>query len=151
MDEKNLKIYEFKNNICDDFHGYEEDNKESYESFLKYITNNLIFVFDAPKFIEIINNELNFLKMDIIPKERFRCLMRIFHEVISKTDDCNNEKYDNIKHCLKYFGVNPSGNMFPEITTNSLSSGSLLVHLYRKIEENPTLYQDIYKTNQEKS
>ena len=131
--QNSIKINERLDDYCGN---YSVSDKEKLQNFLRYIENKIIFIDDAPSFINLINNELNFWNLDEIPLDRFRCIKSIFYEIIGKTDPHCKEKYNSLDKCCEYFGLEPGIKMFPEIFTDSDINAALLLELYEKIYSN---------------
>ena len=102
LTEKTIQSSIKINELLDDYCGnYSASDKEILQMFLRYLENKIIFIYNAPSFINLINNELNFWNLDKIPLDRFRCIKSIFYEVIGKTDLHCKEKYNSLDKCYE--------------------------------------------------
>ena len=90
-----------------------------------------------------INRELNYWKLKEIPKERFRCTMRIFRMVLSYIEPLYDQKYTKLMNCCEYFGIIINRNGFHRAQYDCNKSAELLVKIYEKIDIDPLLNKKI--------
>ena len=94
-------IYYVENSII------EQNNKRKLLDLIKWIGNSIIYSYDAQIHIKNINLELNIYGLNEIPIQQFRCLKKIFIEIIPKIDPSYNINDTSLENCARYFGYDP--------------------------------------------
>ena len=142
--ESAVKIHGIKSDFFT--HDYKDKNiqdKVKLEKFLEWVGDSIIFSHNAPFDMLYINRELNYWKLKEIPKERFRCTMRIFRMVLSYIEPLYDQKYTKLMNCCEYFGIIINRNGFHRAQYDCNKSAELLVKIYEKIDIDPLLNKKI--------
>ena len=142
MEEVIVQIHGITNKYYDDFYKdvYKTD-KDNLLNFLKWVGDSIIFAHNAPFDMNIINKELYFWGFHEISIMRYRCSMRIFREIASKSDSLLDEKYTSLEKCCEYFGLR-TDKVFHNALYDSYMTAKLICKLYQKIDSDPVLYKD---------
>ena len=109
-----------------------ENEKQLLINFLRYVNNSIIFAHNAIFDCNFINKELEFHNLPTIPKEKFRCTMRI----LKKFSTQNKINSFSLEKCAEHFEI--------ETIKDRLHSGSydaeicamLLIKLFDKYNVN---------------
>ena len=130
---------------------YNQDTKSQLENLLNFIGNDsYIFAHNATFDYYFLMNELKYWGLPEIPKERFRCTLRIVKKLFkSKGIETPNHKLNTV---CEYFNilVNPNEGSFHNGLFDTLMTSKLLIHLY-KTYANINDYVVPYKYQKQKS
>ena len=150
MEERVVRLHGISNKFYDDYYKdvYMSD-KQNLLNFSKWVGNSIIFAHNAPFDMNAINRELFFWSLHEIPIKRYRCSMRIFREIISKTEPLYDEKYTSLEKCCEYFGLKTNEKIFHNALFDSYMTARLVCKLYEKIDSDPVLYKDFDYNKQE--
>ena len=111
---------------------YNQDTKSQLENLLNFIGNDsYIFAHNATFDYYFLMNELKYWGLPEIPKERFRCTLRIVKKLFkSKGIETPNHKLNTV---CEYFNilVNPNEGSFHNGLFDTLMTSKLLIHLYK--------------------
>lgn len=140
MSQEVINIHNISNDYYDKFceKVYKSD-KNNMENFLNFIGNSIIFAHNALFDMNIINNELNHWKLQMINQKRFRCTMRIFYNVISKIDLKYSLSFTNLSKCCEYFNIKSDNNKFHNALFDSYMTARMICKIYELLDENKEL------------
>ena len=130
---------------------YNQDTKSQLENLLNFIGNDsYIFAHNATFDYYFLINELKYWGLPEIPKERFRCTLRIVKKLFkSKGIETENHKLNTVCDYFKIL-VNPNEGSFHNGLFDTLMTSKLLIHLY-KTYANINDYVVPYKYQKQKS
>ena len=150
MEERVINLHGISNKFYDNYYKdiYISD-KQNLLNFSKWVGNSIIFAHNAPFDMNAINRELFFWGLHEIPIKKYRCSMRIFREIISKTEPLYDEKYTSLEKCCEYFGLKSNEKIFHNALFDSYMTARLVCKLYEKIDSDPELYKDFDYNKQE--
>ena len=116
---------------------FEQSNKRKLLNLIKWIGNSIIYSYDAQNHINNINLELNIYGLNEIPFQQFRCLKKIFIEIIPKIDPSYNINNTSLEDYARYFGYEPNIIEFKDdpLDTTFIISNIILL-LEKKIDGN---------------
>ena len=142
MKEDAIKIHGMTNDFYDlYFKDIYKNEKQNLIHFLNWVGNSIIFSFNAPFDMEKINNELSLFGLKNIDTKNFRCLMRIFREIVGKIDSLKDEKFLTLNECCEFFGININKRYIHNTLIDSDLSFELMKALYNQLDENKELYE----------
>ncbi len=140
MSKEVIKIHKIKNDYYDNFcKSIYESDKKNMENFLKFIGNSIIFAHNAPFDMNIINNELNYWKLQILNTKRFRCTMRIFYNVVSKIDLKYSLSFTSLGKCCEYFNIKSEENNFHNALFDAFITARMICQIYDLLDKNKQL------------
>ena len=87
MEEIVIRIHQITNDYYHDF--YEDiytNDKQNLINFINWVGDSLIFAHNATFDMNALNLELRYWGLPEFPKEKFRCSMRIFKEIIGRIE-----------------------------------------------------------------
>ena len=130
---------------------YNQDTKSQLENLLNFIGNDsYIFAHNATFDYYFLMNELKYWGLPEIPKERFRCTLRIVKKLFkSKGIETPNHKLNTVCDYFKIL-VNPNEGSFHNGLFDTLMTSKLLIHLYKNYA-NINDYVVPYKYQKQKS
>lgn len=142
MTQSVIKIHHIDNSFYERnyFSTYESD-KSNMENFIKFVGNSLIFAHNAPFDMTFINNELRYWGLPAFKKEKFRCTMRIFCNVVNITEQ-SSMIMCNLKKCCDYFKLDQSDSMFHTAIYDAIMTAKLLCKIYNFIEINKPIKEN---------
>ena len=142
MDQKIISIHGISNTLYSEY--YEDiypNDRNNLLLFCNWLQNSIIFTFNAIFDSEKLNKELIFHGLNVISIYNFRCIMRIFKEIVGIIDPLKTQKYLNLNDCCEYFGIK-----IKRFNHNALEDSymalKLLQNLYALIDKNKTLYKN---------
>lgn len=100
--QKNKKENDFYDSVKDIF----PSEKKNLENFIEWVNGSKIFCHNAPFVMKELEQEFSFCGLKPIPKEQFRCTLRIFREIISVILPSFNRKDVGLINCCNHFGIN---------------------------------------------
>ena len=111
---------------------YNQDTKSQLQNFLDFIGNDSYLVCHNATFdYYFLMNELKYWGLPEIPKERFRCTLRIVKKLFkSKGIETENHKLNTVCDYFKIL-VNPNEGSFHNGLFDTLMTSKLLIHLYK--------------------
>ena len=111
---------------------YNQDTKSQLENLLNFIGNDsYIFAHNTTFDYYFLMNELKYWGLPEIPKERFRCTLRIVKKLFkSKGIETPNHKLNTVCEYFKIL-VNPNEGSFHNGLFDTLMTSKLLIHLYK--------------------
>ena len=140
MSKEVISIHKIKNDFYDKFcTSIYESDKNNMENFLKFIGNSIIFAHNAPFDMNIINNELNYWKLQNLNIKRFRCTMRIFYNVVSKIDLKYSLSFTNLGKCCEYFNIKSEENNFHNALFDAFMTARMICRIYELLDKNKQL------------
>ena len=140
MSKEVINIHKIKNDFYEKFcKSIYESDKNNMENFLKFIGNSIIFAHNAPFDMNIINNELNYWKLQNLNIKRFRCTMRIFYNVVSKIDFKYSLSFTNLGKCCEYFNIKSEENNFHNALFDAFMTARMICQIYDLLDKNKQL------------
>jgi DNA polymerase-3 subunit epsilon len=140
MSKEVINIHKIKNDFYEKFcKSIYESDKNNMENFLKFIGNSIIFAHNAPFDMNIINNELNYWKLQNLSIKRFRCTMRIFYNVVSKIDLKYSLSFTNLGKCCEYFNIKSEENNFHNALFDAFMTARMICEIYDLLDKNKQL------------
>ena len=109
------------------------DEKGNLENFISFIGDSLIFCHNAPFDMTFLNRELSHYHITRIKEKKFRCTMRIFHEIVSKVDKFV-VNYKSVENCCKYLRIKYEVDKFHSALYDATMTAKILCNLYDFIE-----------------
>ena len=141
MTQSVIKIHHIDNNFYErNYLSSYESDKANMENF-KFVGNSLIFAHNAPFDMTFINNELRFWGLPTLKKEKFRCTMRIFCNVVNIAEQTSMVMC-NLKKCCDYFKLEQSDSMFHTAIYDAIMTAKLLCKIYNFIEMNKSIKEN---------
>lgn len=142
MTQSVIKIHHIDNNFYErNYLSSYESDKSNMENFIKFVGNSLIFAHNAPFDMTFINNELRYWGLPTLKKEKFRCTMRIFCNVVNIAEQ-SNMVMCNLKKCCDYFKLDQSDSMFHTAIYDAIMTAKLLCKIYNLIEMNKSIKEN---------
>ena len=142
MTQSVIKIHHIDNNFYErNYLSSYESDKANMENFIKFVGNSLIFAHNAPFDMTFINNELRFWGLPTLKKEKFRCTMRIFCNVVNIAEQTSMVMC-NLKKCCDYFKLEQSDSMFHTAIYDAIMTAKLLCKIYNFIEMNKSIKEN---------
>ena len=142
MTQSVIKIHHIDNNFYErNYLSSYESDKANMENFIKFVGNSLIFAHNAPFDMTFINNELRFWGLPTLKKEKFRCTMRIFCNVVNIAEQTS-MVICNLKKCCDYFKLEQSDSMFHTAIYDAIMTAKLLCKIYNFIEMNKSIKEN---------
>jgi DNA polymerase III epsilon subunit-like protein len=89
--------------------------------------------------MNIINNELNYWKLQNLSIKRFRCTMRIFYNVVSKIDLKYSLSFTNLGKCCEYFNIKSEENNFHNALFDAFMTARMICQIYDLLDKNKQL------------
>ena len=150
MDAKALALHgitDEKNLIYKEVYINDRDN---LNNFIKWVGDSKIFAHNACFDMEKINQELIYFNLEPLSKERYRCSMRIFREIIGKMDPLYDTKFFKLEECCSYFGIKINKKKLHHALNDSHITATLVAKIYQTIDNNPKLYYEYdYNCNED--
>ena len=140
MDKFVINIHKITNTFYDEYYSdvYESD-KQNLINFSKFLGNSLIFAYNAPFDMGMINSELKFWNLNEIPIKRFRCSMRIFKDIIGKIDLRYSDTFTSLTNCCEYFKLKSNENNFHNALFDSFMTSRMICKIYETLDKNANL------------
>ena len=86
------------------YEGYYPEEKEQMKMLLEFIGDSIILAHNATFDYYFLTDELNFLKLPPIPREQYRCSMRMTSHLV-KTNFPNFKIPFKLEYCCKFFKI----------------------------------------------
>jgi DNA polymerase-3 subunit epsilon len=137
------KFAQEKHKITQNFYdlhinGFFKTDKDILKYFLKFVGDSLIFAHNAQFDFNFINNELKYWNLDELPKERFRCTMRIVKMLLKDTEELVKKKC-SLSNCCEYFNVVTDTTKLHNALYDSYLAGKVLMKVFKLVENKNTI------------
>ena len=109
-----------------------ENEKQLLLNFLRFVNNSLIFAHNAIFDFNFINKELEFHNLPTIPKEKFRCTMRI----VKKFTIQNKINSYTLEKCAEHFEIQTNKNKLHSGIYDAEICAKLLIKIFDKYNMN---------------
>ena len=147
MDEIVISIHQITNDFYNEFYKdiYSND-KQNLINFLNWVDDSLIFAHNATFDMNALNTELKFWNLPEIPKNKFRCSMRIFKEIIGRIEPYFDDKFICLEKCCRFFELKSNKNSFHNALFDAFMTGRVISKLYEMLDNNLELRHELNYT-----
>ena len=147
MEEIVIRIHQITNDYYHDF--YEDiytNDKQNLINFINWVGDSLIFAHNATFDMNALNLELRYWGLPEFPKEKFRCSMRIFKEIIGRIEPYFDDKFICLEKCCRFYELNSNDKSFHNALFDSFMTGRVICKLYETLDNDSELRQELNYT-----
>ena len=131
IEENARKRHGISNESFDEyFFGYFIDERNGLSKLLHLIGNSIIFSHQALFHSNFLNKELIYWGLPTIPKNQFRCSLRIFRTLIKEHNPHYNLQNISLKDCCIYYGIPIIEENLHTTTYDSFINAQLILKLF---------------------
>ena len=144
MEEIVIRIHQITNDYYHDF--YEDiytNDKQNLINFINWVGDSLIFAHNATFDMNALNLELRYWGLPEFPKEKFRCSMRIFKEIIGRIEPYFDDKFICLEKCCRFYELNSNDKSFHNALFDSFMTGRVICKLYETLDNDSELRQEL--------
>ena len=143
-----------KNKKDNDFYEYSKDISfseiNSLKNFVNWVNGSIILCHNAPFVIRELEKEFFFCGLNPIPREQFRCTLRIFREVSSIIEPEFNKKDVGLIKCCNFFGIDAKEEYIQDSSDRAFFVAKLMTEIYSAIDAN-TLVSNEFNYNEQET
>ena len=147
MEEIVIRIHQITNNFYNDF--YEDiytNDRQNLINFINWVGDSLIFAHNATFDMNALNLELRYWNLPEFPKNKFRCSMRIFKEIIGRIEPYFDDKFICLEKCCRFFELTSNDKSFHNALFDAFMTGRVICKLYETLDNNSELRQELNYT-----
>lgn len=138
MSEEVVRIHRIKNGDYDryykDIYSSDENNMQNFLKFIGPVS--LILAHNAPFDMQMINKELRFWGLRPIPAHRFRCTMRIFHDLYGRVNP-GAARFKRLSECCEIVGLRARDEEFHNALYDAEMTAKLICRLFDLVSSSP--------------
>ena len=143
MPKEVVEIHKISNDFYDNyFKDLYSSDETNMQNFLKFIGNqSLLLAHNAPFDMQMINKELKHWGLRQIQPLRFRCTMRIFHDMYGRVNP-GAARFKRLSECCEIVGLKAQDESYHNALYDAEMTAKLMCKLFEILDTNPILMND---------